>query len=293
MPLNNSYDEQAVIQAIASALETFYGTLIEKIDGLNIQKVMKRKNPYLYRAKAMQSATEIVDSVLTAFVSSSEETIFGNCFFEPIAIAASGGNKALAEGIDIMIQNNETNTISAIAVKSGPSVFNADSKKRQEQNFTAASKLAQQAKARYEAYIGYCYGKKKESGRGKPKMYQELAGKRFWAELTGDEDFYIKIIGYMGTMPEKYVADYKESYNRAANRLSFAWTLVRKNISAESKANLVKEFYAEYFSKNSNYEGMLKEYKDASSSRTRSETQRKKRLFALLSYCGIDNDNGK
>ena len=66
MPLNNSYDEQAVIQAIASALETFYGTLIEKIDGLNIQKVMKRKNPYLYRAKAMQSATEIVDSVLTA-----------------------------------------------------------------------------------------------------------------------------------------------------------------------------------------------------------------------------------
>lgn len=48
--------------------------------------------------------------------------------FEPIAIAASGGNKALAEGIDIMIQNNETNTISAIAVKSGPSVFNADSK---------------------------------------------------------------------------------------------------------------------------------------------------------------------
>lgn len=112
MPLNNSYDEQAVIQAIASALETFYGTLIEKIDGLNIQKVMKRKNPYLYRAKAMQSATEIVDSVLTAFVSSSEETIFGNCFFEPIAIAASGGNKALAEGIDIMIQNNETNTIS-------------------------------------------------------------------------------------------------------------------------------------------------------------------------------------
>ena len=235
MPLNNSYDEQAVVQAIASALEIFYGTLIEKIDGLNIQKVMKRKNPYLYRAKAMQSATEIVDSVLTSFVSSSEETIFGNCFFEPIAIAASGGNKALAEGIDIMIQNNETNTISAIAVKSGPSVFNADSKKRQEQNFTAASKLAQQAKARYEAYIGYCYGKKKESGRGKPKMYQELAGKRFWAELTGDEDFYIKIIEYMGTMPEKYVADYKESYNRAANRLvrEFANSFCREDGSID------------------------------------------------------------
>ena len=176
MPLNNAYDEQAVIQAIASALETFYGTLIEKIDGLNIQKVMKRKNPYLYRAKAMQSATEIVDSVLTAFVSSSEETIFGNCFFEPIAIAASGGNKALAEGIDIMIQNNETNTISAIAVKSGPSVFNADSKKRQEQNFTAASKLAQQAKARYmgKAYSEWKLNQDKESVSEIDKKYQKL-----------------------------------------------------------------------------------------------------------------------
>ena len=147
MPLNNSYDEQEVIKAIATALENFYANLIEKIDGLNIKKVMKRKNPYLYRAKAMQSASEIVESVLTAFVSSSEETIFGNCFFEPIAIAASGGNKALAEGIDIMIQDKTTNTISAIAVKSGPSVFNADSKKRQEQNFMAASKLAQQGES--------------------------------------------------------------------------------------------------------------------------------------------------
>ena len=219
MAINSSYDENAVVSAIATALETFYGTLIEKIDKLDIVKVMKRKNPYLYRAKAMENASEIVESVLSAFVSSSEETIFGNCFFEPIAIAASGGNKALAEGIDIMIQDNDANTIYAVAVKSGPSVFNADSKKRQEQNFMAASKLAQQAKARYEAYIGYCYGKKKESGRGKPKMYQELAGKRFWEELTGDENFYIKILGFMGTLPEQYVASYTESYNKAFNRL--------------------------------------------------------------------------
>ena len=50
-------------------------------------------------------------------------------------------------------------------------------------------------------------------------MYQELAGKEFWSELTGDPEFYKKIIQYMGTMPEQYVAEYKESYNKAANRL--------------------------------------------------------------------------
>ena len=178
MPINTNYDEEAVVKAIAIALESFYNSLIQKIDSLNIKKVMKRKNPYLYRAKAMQNASEIVESVLTAFVSSSEETLFGNCFFEPIAIAASGGNKALAEGIDIMVQNNDTNTITAVAVKSGPSVFNADSKKKQEQNFAAAAKLAQQAKARYVALIGYCYGKKNASGKGAPKI-SRIGGQRF------------------------------------------------------------------------------------------------------------------
>lgn len=46
MAIHNSYDEKVVIQAIAKALETFYGTLIEKIDTLDIKKVLKRKNPY-------------------------------------------------------------------------------------------------------------------------------------------------------------------------------------------------------------------------------------------------------
>ena len=50
-------------------------------------------------------------------------------------------------------------------------------------------------------------------------MYRELAGQEFWAELTGDDEFYKKIISFMGTLPEQYVTDYKESYNRAANRL--------------------------------------------------------------------------
>ena len=212
-------DQEAVEQAIAYSLERFYDSLLEKIDTINIDSIMKRKNPYLYRAKAIQSAAEIVEGVLSATVSSSEETIFGNCFFEPLAIAASGGSKALAEGVDIMVDDRENNTIYAIAVKSGPSVFNADSKKRQEQNFNAARKLAQQAKAIYEPIIGYSYGKKRSTGKGRPTIYKELAGQDFWAELTGDPDFYLKIITYMGNKPEQYLEKYRESYNKASNRL--------------------------------------------------------------------------
>ncbi len=217
MAINETYNEEEIIQAIAVALDNFYTSLISKVDALNIKKVLKRKNPYLFRAKAMNGASQIVEAILAAFVSSSEETIFGNVFFEPIATAAAQGQKALAEGVDIMVERD--NTIYAIAVKSGTSVFNADSRKKQEQNFMAASKLAQQAKKRFVPIIGYGYGKKKTTNRGLPKFYEELAGKDFWTELTGDEEFYIKLIRFMAELPEKYVTDFDESYQKAANRL--------------------------------------------------------------------------
>jgi len=222
MPINNNYDEQTIVKSIAVALEEFYSALIAKVDQLNIKSIMKRKNPYLFRAKAMNGAAQIVDAILAAFVSSSEETIFGNVFFEPIATAASQGQKALAEGVDIMVERD--NTIYAIAVKSGTSVFNASSKKKQEQNFMAAQKLAQQVHKRFVPIIGYSYGKKKVSDRGMPKFYQELAGQDFWTELTGDDQFYIKLIRFMGTLPEKYVEEFEKSYQKAANRLDKEFT---------------------------------------------------------------------
>jgi len=110
-------------------------------------------------------------------------------------------------------------TVYAVAVKSGPGVFNASSRKKQEQNFMAAQKLAQQAKKRFVAIIGYGYGKKKASGRGRPKFYTELAGQEFWAEITGDGDFYLKLIRYMEALPEKYIEDFDAAYQKAANKL--------------------------------------------------------------------------
>lgn len=219
MVINDSYNVEEVKQAIANALEHFYDSLINKIDGLDISTIMKSKNPYLYRSKAMQNASEIIDSVLQAFVSSSEETIFGNCFFEPLAIAASNGGKSVAEGIDLEIRNSDRNVLFAVAVKSGTSVFNADSKKKQEDNFLKAKKLATQGKMSYEAIVGYAYGQKQESGRGKAKIYQEVAGEDFWTMLTGDKDFYKKIISFMGQLPEQYVDEFKKSYAKAFNRL--------------------------------------------------------------------------
>lgn len=217
--INDHYDEEKVQKAIAEALESFYKSLIAKIDSININDIIKSKNPYLYRAKAINKAHDIIDSILQAFVSSSEETIFGNVFFEPLAIAASNGKKSLAEGVDIDISDDSAKLQYAIAVKSGTSVFNADSKKRQADNFARARKLAAQGHYNFSAIVGYAYGTKQESDRGRAKIYIEVAGEEFWTMLTGDKDFYKKIITFMGELPEKYVDDYNVSYDKACNRL--------------------------------------------------------------------------
>lgn len=220
-PINSNYDEDEVRQAIAKALENFYGSLISKIDAINIKDIMKSKNPYLYRAKSMKTSADIIDSILQAFVSSSEETIFGNCFFEPIAIAACGGSKSATRGVDIELHDVSINTKYFVAVKSGTSIFNADSMKKQGENFEEAQRTLRTSGGRigFSAIVGYAYGTKSETGRGKAKIYEEVAGEEFWEVLTGDKDFYKKIISFMDTLPEQYIDEYNNSYSKASNRL--------------------------------------------------------------------------
>lgn len=220
--LNNDYDEAAVIQAVDKALIDFYTSLAKTLDNIDVDKILKRKNPYLYRAKGISSAGQIVDGILAAYVSSSEETVFGNVFFEPIAIVVSGGQKAVTEGVDITVDKN--NTIYSIAVKSGTSVFNADSRKRQEQNFQSAQKRAQQAHKAFLPVVGYGYGKKKVKV-GNEKFYKELAGKDFWEWLTGDPEFYTKIIRMMGERPDEYAKDFEVAYAKAENRMVREFTI--------------------------------------------------------------------
>lgn len=68
---------------------------------------------------------------------------------------------------------------------------------------------------------------------------------------------------------------------------TLAWLLNKQGQFDSTIGMKINSFYAAYFSKDTNYSGSLKAYKEASSSRTRSESQRKNRLSALAEYCDI------
>ena len=114
---------------ISECLQDFYKRRLQKLEQLHLKVFLRRKNPYLFRALATEKASEIVEQVLVAYIGASDETIFGDAFFEPIVRIASGGKTSDAEGVDFVVESEER--ITAVALKSGPYRYNASQKKRQ------------------------------------------------------------------------------------------------------------------------------------------------------------------
>jgi len=114
----------------------FHAKKTAKIKALSLDDVIKRKNPYLFRAKGSNSAHDFILSVLDATVSSGEETTFGN-FLENVAIFVCekvyGGRKSGVLGIDLEFEDGDKKYL--VSIKSGPSWGNHGQIKNLVNNF--------------------------------------------------------------------------------------------------------------------------------------------------------------
>ncbi|MBC8509255.1 MAG: cytosolic protein, partial [Chloroflexi bacterium] len=103
----------------------FHQKRIQSLENLKLDKLLK-KNPYLFRAKNIQTAGMLMEGLLGAFLSSSEEKLFGD-FLEDLAIFIANktcsGHKSVAPGIDLEFENKGIYYI--VSVKSGPNWGNS------------------------------------------------------------------------------------------------------------------------------------------------------------------------
>lgn len=212
-------DPHVLEDKIGKLLDDFYKRRIEKIQTLELKDALRRKNPYLYRAIGVEKASEIVEEILSAYMSSSDEGIFGDAFFEPLARFVAGGDPTVGkhEGVDVTVVT--ATKIMPIAIKSGTNVFNAQSRARQMAEFEAMRKRLQKIQKQFDPVVGYAYGKKQQTGRSKAN-FRELAGQELWEEITGDADFYLKIIRLMKDKPQQHLPAYKTAYSAAVNRFT-------------------------------------------------------------------------
>jgi len=201
---------------IATSLNNFYDRRMQALGKLKLKKVLLRKNPYLYKALGTESATEIVEEILKAYLSASDEGLFGDAFFEPIAKAVSGGTVSPSEGVDIAVETKDR--YKAISVKSGPNPFNSSQVKRQSDEFETLRRRLTKLRKQFDPILGHSYGKK-QTPSTKAKVYRDTSGQLFWEELTGDSEFYQKLIELMETkVIRKHRDDYHIEYQKAVNR---------------------------------------------------------------------------
>ncbi len=123
-------DANLLEQKISELLDVFYQKRSIALDDLKLINTLKRKNPYLYCAVGVADASEIVEEILRAHVSSSDETLFGNEFFEPFAKWVAQQANSIhthtvttsdGEGVDVTITS--ATFVMPIAVKSGVNVL--------------------------------------------------------------------------------------------------------------------------------------------------------------------------
>lgn len=213
----NTVDFAHLATLVRTHLSAFYRRRIEALDKLELKKVLARKNPYLFRAVGIQDVSELIQNLLLAFSSSSDETIFGNEFFEPLARDLANGKTADGEGVDVLV---ETPTkILAYAVKSGTAVFNSSSKRDQEKSFRQMRNRLFKTQKQFDPVVGYSYGRKGKATK-KASSFREIAGQVFWEELTGDPECYVKILLAMKDCSEEHRIEFMNAWERAVNRFS-------------------------------------------------------------------------
>jgi hypothetical protein len=210
-------DIELLEREIARCLECFYNSRLQGLEKLSLRKVLSKKNPYLYRALGIEKASEIVEQNLAAFVISSNETIFGNCFFEPLAKLASGGKVSDAEGVDFTVEFADRYL--AVAVKSGPNWGNRDQHKRQSTNFDSLRNRLYKIQKQFDPLVGQAYGRQ-SSEPTENSRFRRRSGQAFWEEITGDPDFYLKLIRLMKDVPANNRPKYRALWDQAVNRFT-------------------------------------------------------------------------
>jgi len=213
-------DKRFIDSQIKDLLSDYHKNLISSLKALELKTILKRKNPYLFRAKSLNTSEALIKSILDAYISSSEEGMFGT-FLEQIAILvceqAYGGAKSTAEGIDLEFSRDNIKYL--VAIKSGPNWSNSSSLKKLRENFLKAKRIlgTNSAKINVVAVNGCCYGRDNNPDKGD---YLKLCGQRFWEFITGDSDFYLDIIEPLDADLEDRPDNFEEEFSKVINKFT-------------------------------------------------------------------------
>jgi len=209
-----------VSQYVEQNIGTFHQKRIQSLDSLKLAQVLKRKNPYLFKAKYVLTADQIIRGLVDAHISSNEETIFGD-WLEGLAIFINGkvfsGYKSGITGIDLEFDNNGVRNI--VNIKSGPNWGNSSQIAKMVADFKTAKKALRTSNSLLNivAVNGCCYGIDNHPDKGN---YYKYCGQSFWDFISGNNDLFVEIIEPLGYKAKEKNDDFIKSYSKMINKFT-------------------------------------------------------------------------
>lgn len=209
---------QDVTRYVEKNIGRFHAQRIGSIKALRLTDILKRKNPYLFRAKNILTAADLIRNLVDAHISSNEETIFGD-WLEELAVfinqKAFGGMKSGIPGIDLEFERDGVRYI--VTIKSGPNWGNSRQISKMVSDFNSARKVLRTSRSRINvvAVNGCCYGRDKNPE--KKDNYLKLCGQNFWEFISGDKDLYVNIIEPLAHKAKEKNDEFMTSYGSVLN----------------------------------------------------------------------------
>ena len=219
---------QDVTLYVEQNIESFHKKRIESLDGLKLTDVLKRKNPYLFKAKHVLTAQDIIKGIVDAHISSQEETIFGN-WLEGLSIFINkkvhGGLKSGTEGVDLDFEKDGNRYV--VVIKSGPFWGNKGQKDNMYSVFKEAKrKIGTSGNNIPVIFVnGCCYGRDSKPLKTPKKgpEYHKFCGQRFWEFISADPTLYTEIIEPLGHRAKEKNEDFIESYSKMINKFTLTF----------------------------------------------------------------------
>ncbi len=209
-----------VTQYVEQNIGTFHEKRIAGLNDLKLRKVLAKKNPYLYKAKYILTAQDIVKSFTDAYISSQEETIFGD-WLEGLAIFINQkvyqGRKSGIPGIDLEFDKDGVRYI--VTIKSGPNWGNSRQVAGLIFDFKTAKKTLRTSNSKLNvvAVNGCCYGRNKNPDKGD---YFKYCGQQFWEFISGNTELYTEIIEPLGHKAQEKNEDFLKSSSQMINKFT-------------------------------------------------------------------------
>lgn len=223
-----------------AAIEKFTTKLRQKLTA-SPEKLVVRKNPFLFRVRVGNDAYKFAQMIADAYLSSSEETMFGNVL-EEIAISvckhSQAGWKSGADKIDLEFTRRNIRYL--VQVKSGTNWGNSSQRQSLVSSFQKAVRILRQGNpsTHIQCIEGVCYGKSTIKDFG---THQQYVGHSFWQEISGWKGTAAAVLELVGTHASDGLNEARrEAHDRILSYLDRSGALTQTHSSSQQSGDSEK-----------------------------------------------------